>query len=294
MDTVISIRNLTKRYGKNLAIQDINLDVMRGEIFGYLGPNGSGKTTTIRTLLDFIRPTKGVVSVLGLDSRADSAQIRKRIGYLPGDIALYEKMTGRQLLKYIDGLRGGLDWEFVIQLAERFEARLDQPIRTLSKGNKQKIGLIQAFMHAPELVIMDEPTNGLDPLMQQEFYKLVEETNKRGATIFVSSHIVPEIERLCSRVGIIRKGKLVAVEEVEKLKEKALRKITFVFDKPIAKEEFESLPGVRDVEVEGNALKCTIKGAVDALVKAAGRHKVIKVISEDGNLEEIFLEFYAG
>ena len=294
MDTVISIRNLTKRYGKNLAIQDINLDVMRGEIFGYLGPNGSGKTTTIRTLLDFIRPTKGVVSVLGLDSRADSAQIRKRIGYLPGDIALYEKMTGRQLLKYIDGLRGGLDWEFVIQLAERFEARLDQPIRTLSKGNKQKIGLIQAFMHAPELVIMDEPTNGLDPLMQQEFYKLVEETNKRGATIFVSSHIVPEIERLCSRVGIIRKGKLVAVEEVEKLKEKALHKITFVFDNPIDKEEFESLPGVRDVEVEGNALKCTIKGAVDALVKAAGRHKVIKVISEDGNLEEIFLEFYAG
>ena len=268
MDTVISIRNLTKSYGKNLAIQDINLDVIRGEIFGYLGPNGSGKTTTIRTLLDFIRPTKGVVSVLGLDSRADSAQIRKRIGYLPGDIALYEKMTGRQLLKYIDGLRGGLDWGFVSQLAERFEARLDQPIRTLSKGNKQKIGLIQAFMHVPELVIMDEPTNGLDPLMQQEFYKLVEETNKRGASIFLSSHIVPEIERLCSKVGIIRKGKLVAVEEVEKLKEKALHKITFVFDKPIAKEEFESLPGVRDVEVEGNASRfCLAKIVVKKLNK---------------------------
>lgn len=294
MDSVISIRNLTKNYGKNVAIQGINLDVMRGEIFGYLGPNGSGKTTTIRTLLDFIRPTKGVVSVLGLDSRADSAQIRKRIGYLPGDIALYEKMNGRQLLKYIDGLRGGLDWNFVIQLAERFEANIDQPIRTLSRGNKQKIGLIQAFMHAPELVIMDEPTNGLDPLMQQEFYRLVEETNKKGATIFVSSHIVPEIERLCSKVGIIRKGELVAVEEVEKLKEKALRKITFVFDMPISKEEFESLPGVRDVEVEGTALKCTIKGPVDAVVKAASWHKVIKIISDDGNLEEIFLDFYAG
>ena len=293
MHAIIRMRNLTKQYGKKHAIKNIDLDVMKGDIFGYLGPNGAGKTTTIRTMLDFIRPTTGMVSVLGLDSRANSVQIRKRIGYLPGDIVLYEKMTGRQLLKYIYGLRGGLDWNFVMQLVERFEANIDQSIRTLSRGNKQKIGLIQAFMHVPELIIMDEPTNGLDPLMQQEFYRLVEETNKKGATIFISSHIVPEIERLCSKVGIIRNGELVTVEEVEELKRKALRRITFVFDEPVSEEEFANLPGVRDVEVEGSAVKCTIKGHIDALVKTAARHKVIKIISDDGNLEEIFLDFYA-
>ena len=223
------------------------LEVREGEVFGYLGPNGAGKSTTIRILLDFIRATEGSAKVFGLDSRASSRDIRKRTAYLPGDVALYDRMTGRDLLAYFANLSGGVDTGRVERLSERLRCELDQPIRSLSRGNRQKIGLVQAFMHEFELIVMDEPSSGLDPLMQQEFYALVEEAKAEGKTVFISSHIMPEVERLCDRVGIIRKGELIAVEDVDTLKERAFHQIELYFSEPVPAEAFAGLPGVRDV-----------------------------------------------
>ena len=213
---IIHTEGLTKSYGKNRGVIDVSLDVRPGEVFGFLGPNGAGKTTTIRTLLDFIRPNSGVAKVFGMDAHRQSREIRRRIGYLPGDLALYEKLKGAEMLRYMGNLRGGVEWDHVRELAERLHSDLSRPIRTLSQGNRQKIGLIQALMHKPELLILDEPTNGLDPLIQQVFYRLISEVE--GQTVFLSSHNLPEVERVCDRVGIIREGRLIAVEEVSRAK----------------------------------------------------------------------------
>ena len=292
MREVIQTNNLTKFYGSQLAVSNVSLDVHEGEVFGYLGPNGAGKTTTIRTLLDFIRPTSGSATVLGLNTRQHSREIRRRVDYLSGEMVIYEKMTGREVLSYLANLRGGVDWRFVDELAERLQCNLTQPIRTLSRGNRQKIGLVQAFMKKPELIIMDEPTSGLDPLMQQEFYRLVEEVKADGRTVFISSHNLPEVERVCDRVGIIRKGELVTVEDVSALKERALHRLEFHFATPVPQEAFDNLPGVRDVTVEGSVLHCTIMGKPDALIKAAARFDVVKLISHEPHLEELFLSYY--
>ena len=291
---VIHLESLTKFYGETRALHDIDLTVRAGEVFGYLGPNGAGKTTTIRALFDFIRPTSGKATVLGLDSQADAREIRRRVDYLPGDIALYDRMTGRELLKFLANLRGGVDWNYVEQLAERFQSDLNPHIRMLSRGNKQKIGLIQAFMKRPELIIMDEPTAGLDPLMQQEFYALVEEVKAEGRTIFISSHIVPEVERICDRVGIIREGELATVEDVHVLKERALHQLEFRFAQSVPPEVFANLPGVRDVVVEGTTLNCTVVGSPDAMVKAAANYEVVGLTSREASLEDVFLAFYGG
>ncbi|MDP7619481.1 MAG: ABC transporter ATP-binding protein [Dehalococcoidia bacterium] len=291
---VIHLESLTKFYGETRALHDIDLTVRVGEVFGYLGPNGAGKTTTIRTLFDFIRPTSGKATVLGLDSQADAREIRRRVDYLPGDIALYDRMTGRELLKFLANLRGGVDWNYVEQLAERFQSDLNPRIRTLSRGNKQKIGLIQAFMKRPELIIMDEPTAGLDPLMQQEFYALVEEVKAEGRTIFISSHIVPEVERICDRVGIIREGELATVEDVHVLKDRALHQLEFRFAQSVPPEVFANLPGVRDVVVEGTTLNGTVVGSPDAMVKAAANYEVVGLTSRETSLEDVFLAFYDG
>ncbi len=204
-DMVIRTEGLTKFYGRQRGVIDVNMEVQRGEVFGYLGPNGAGKTTTIRLLLDFIRPTRGRATIFALDTHKHSRDIRRRIGHLPGELALYENLTGAELLRYTGHLRGGVEWKFVEELAARLECNLSQPIRSLSHGNKQKIGVIQAFMHKPELFILDEPTIGLDPLMQQEFYRLIAEVKAEGRTVFLSSHILPEVERVCDRVAIISK-----------------------------------------------------------------------------------------
>ena len=291
---VIHLESLTKFYGETRALHDIDLTVRVGEVFGYLGPNGAGKTTTIRALFDFIRPTSGKATVLGLDSQADAREIRRRVDYLPGDIALYDRMTGRELLKFLANLRGGVDWNYVEQLAERFQSDLNPRIRTLSRGNKQKIGLIQAFMKRPELIIMDEPTAGLDPLMQQEFYALVEEVKAEGRTIFISSHIVPEVERICDRVGIIREGELATVEDVHVLKDRALHQLEFRFAQSVPPEVFANLPGVRDVVVEGTTLNGTVVGSPDAMVKAAANYEVVGLTSRETSLEDVFLAFYDG
>ena len=292
MSSVIQTSNLTKYYGSHPGVVDVSLEVEEGEVFGYLGPNGAGKTTTIRTLLDFIRPTSGSATVFGLDTRQHAREIRRRVDYLPGDIALYEKMTGRELLTYMASLRGGVDWTFVDDLAGRLQSDLSRPIRTLSRGNRQKIGLLQAFMSRPELIIMDEPTSGLDPLMQQEFYRMVEEVRAEGRTVFLSSHVLPEVERVCDRVAIIRNGRLVTIEDVNALKERALHQMEFHFAGPVPEREFKDLAGVQDLTVEDSVVRCTIMGKPDALVKAAARYEVVKLVSHEAHLEDVFLSYY--
>jgi ABC-2 type transport system ATP-binding protein len=291
-NTVIDTAKLTKYYGKQLGIEDVDLEVKRGEVFGYLGPNGAGKTTTIRTLLDFIRPTSGSATVFGLDIRQSSVDIHRRVGYLNGELALYNNMTGEDLLKYLGNLRGGLDWKYVRELAARFQCDLSRRIQGLSLGNKQKLGLLQAFMHKPELLILDEPTNGLDPLMQHEFYDLLTETKKEGRTIFLSSHILPEVEKVCDRVGIIRQGKLVTVETIETLKSHSVRQLEIHFARAIPKEKFSNVLGIRDILVQDKLLTCNVVGSLDALVKAAAQFEVINIISHEPSLEDIFMTYY--
>ena len=291
-EPIIMTRDLTKFYGKSLGVEGLNLEVQVGEVFGFLGPNGAGKTTTIRLLLDFLRPTRGRAKILGWDSRRGSLEIHRRVGYLPGELALYEHMTGRELLAYFANLRGHVDWTYVLGLADRFDFDLDRRIGQLSRGNKQKLGIVQAFMHEPELLILDEPTMGLDPLMQQEFYRLIGEVQVRGHTVFLSSHILPEVERICQRVGVIRSGRLVAVESVEVLKKRALRLLEIHFARPVPPEPFASLPGVVETWRENNVIRVKIKGPVDPVIKAAAQFPVVDVVSHEASLEEIFLHYY--
>ena len=293
-DVIINTTKLTKYYGKQLGIAEVDLAVNRGEVFGYLGPNGAGKTTTIRTLLDFIRPSGGSAAIFGQDARQSSVAIHRRVGYLNGELALYDDMTGEQLLRYLGKLRGGLDWQYVKELASRFQCDLPRRIQGLSLGNKQKLGLLQAFMHKPELLILDEPTNGLDPLMQHEFYDLLAETKKEGRTIFLSSHILPEVEKVCDHVGIIRQGKLITVETIESLKSHSIRQLEIHFAAPVPADKFTNIPGVRDIIIRDNLLTCTVVGSLDALVKAAARFEVANIINHEPSLEDIFMTYYNG
>ncbi|WP_336210149.1 ABC transporter ATP-binding protein [Nonomuraea sp. LPB2021202275-12-8] len=291
MTAVVQAEGLTKYYGKRRGLEDLTLEIQPGEIFGYLGPNGSGKTTTIRLLLDVIRPTRGHVRVLGAGSR--EAAVRGRIGYLPGELALEGRERARDYLDFLGRVRGGVPPARVDALAERLNADLSVPMRKLSKGNKQKIGLIQAFMHEPELLILDEPTGGLDPLVQQEFLAMVREVRAAGRTVLMSSHVLAEVEHVSDRVGIVRAGRLIAVEHVAALREKAMRRVELHFDAPVPPEAFQGLPGVRDLRVEGAALRCTIDGRPDALIKAAARFTVVHLVSAEPDLEEIFLTYYS-
>lgn len=290
--SIIQTHNLTKYYGKARGIIDLDLAVEKGEVFGYLGPNGAGKTTTIRTLLGYLRPSAGSASIFGLDAFRDAVAIRRRVGNLPGEFALYPKLTGEQTLRFFGNLRGGVDWGFVRTLAERLDVDLKRRVGQLSHGNRQKIGLIQAFMNRPDLLILDEPTIGLDPLVQQTFYELVDEAKANGQTVFISSHILPEVERVCDRVGIIREGRLVTVEGVAALKARALRRLEIVFDAPVPAEKFTNLPGVQDLTVSDSHLRCTVIGSLDAVIKAAAQFTVVDVKSEEPSLEEVFLTYY--
>ena len=293
-NVVIEVRGLTKRYGHARGVDDLTFEVGPGEAFGFLGPNGAGKTTTIRTLLDFIRPTSGSVRVFGLDPRREGVRVHQRVGYLPGELALYERITGEEVLASLADLRGGGgDMRARSrQLADRLGVDLSRRIHELSHGNKQKIGLVQAFMHDPDLLILDEPTQGLDPLVQQTFHSMVEEERERGATIFLSSHVMPEVERLCDRVGIIREGHLATVADIGELKAKALRRIEFHFDAPVPASAFERLPGVKEVMAHGDSVLLSVEGEVDAVVKEAARHRVVSLETREPSLEEAFLAFY--
>jgi len=291
-DGVIVAEGLTKFYGKTRGVEDLDFEVKPGEVFGYLGPNGAGKTTTIRTMLDFMRPTRGRIRVLGMDSKERSIDIHRRVGYLPSELALYPSMTGHEHLEYFANLRGGVDERAIQALAERVGCDLTVRIKSLSHGNRQKVGLIQAFMHRPDLFVLDEPSQGLDPLVQQEFYALVAEAREEGRTVFISSHVMPEVERLCDRVAIIREGKLITVEDVGDMKARSLRTIGFHFAAPVPAAEFERLPNVREVQVLGDTLRCSVTGPMDALIKLAARFDVVNVQTAEASLEDIFLAFY--
>jgi ABC-2 type transport system ATP-binding protein len=292
MSAVIETERLTKRYGRARGIDGLTLSVAGGEIFGFLGPNGAGKTTTIRTLLDLLHPTSGSARLFGLDSRRDSRAIRARLGNLPGEFSYDDRMTGGQLLRLFAELRGVRSLERAHALAERFQADLSRPLRELSRGNRQKIGLIQALFHDPELLILDEPTSGLDPLMQEEFLAVIAERRDRGATVFLSSHDLDEVGRVCDRVAIIRAGGLVAVEDVEDMRGRAYRTVTVRFERPVPAGDFERLPGVEAVDVDGAVVRFRVLGDLDAAVKAIARHPVADVEITRPTLEELFLAYY--
>jgi ABC-2 type transport system ATP-binding protein len=298
-DDAIAVRTagLSKDFGAGHGLFGLDLEVRRGEILGFLGPNGAGKSTTMRLLLDLIRPTAGSATVLGLDVRRDGLEIRRRIGFLAGDFALYPRLTGRAVLDYFAALRGGVDARVRDDLADRFDAQLDRPVRELSTGNRQKVGLIQAFMHEPELLILDEPIAGLDPLVQQRFHALLREVTDAGRTVFLSSHTLSEVERVADRVAILRSGRLVVVDTLERLRAVAVRRLEIELGDggagtARAVEELRALPDVKEATVEGGHVVVTFEGSADALVKALARHEVRSLRSRDDDLEEIFLRYY--
>jgi ABC-2 type transport system ATP-binding protein len=284
---------LSKTYGSGVrALTDLDLRVEQGEVFGFLGPNGAGKSTTIRILVDLIRPTSGGASLLGLDTRRDSVAARGRVGYLPGDLRLAERLTGREQLDSLVRLRGAAA-PLRDALCSRFGTVLDRPIRELSKGNKQKLGLVQAFMHRPPLLVLDEPTSGLDPLLQGEFRALLRETAADGRTVFLSSHSLDEVQHAADRVGIIRSGRLVDVDSVAALRERALRHVTIVFAGEVDTAPFAAIDGVRVRETTPARVRLTApEAAMDGVVKAAAAFDVVDLVSSPADLEEIFLELY--
>lgn len=288
----IASHGLTKRFGEFTALSDLDLTVQQGEVFGFLGPNGSGKSTTIRLLLDQIRPSAGSVQVLGMDSRADSLKIRAEVGYVPGDLALYPHLTGQQTLDYFARLRGGVDQTFVQELAERLHADLSRKVGEYSTGNRQKIGLIQAFMHRPRLLILDEPNAGLDPLVQQEFHTMVHEVRDDGRTVFLSSHTLSEVERVAGRVAIIRHGRLAAVERIDDLKAKAIRRLDLQFAADVPPDLFDGVEGIREADVSGDHAHISFDGPINPILHAAMEHELVDLHTRDADLEEIFLAYY--
>jgi ABC-2 type transport system ATP-binding protein len=293
-EPAISTQNLVKSYGRNRGLAGLDLEVDTGEVYGFLGPNGAGKTTTIRLLLDLIRPTSGTVRVLGHDPRAGAVALRRRIGYLAGDFLVDGRQTGRELLTYLGNLRGGVARPRIEGYAARLDLDLDRRIKGLSKGNRQKIGVVQAFMHTPELLVLDEPTSGLDPILQQEVVTMIREARHAGQTVFMSSHVMSEVQQTVDRVGIIREGRLVVVERVDDLRERSVRRVEIQFDAPVGAQEFDALPGVSGVSLDptGTVLRCRLDGRADALIKAAGRHTVLSFLAEEPDLEELFLGYY--
>ena len=295
MSTIPAIETtgLTKFYGRDRGIEAIDLTVRQGEVFGFLGPNGAGKTTTIRLLLDLIRPTRGQARVLGLDCRRQGVDVRRQVGYLPGEYRLYENLNGSQLLGYLGRLGGGGDTEAAAStLAARLGADLQRPIRDLSHGNKQKLAIVQAFMQPAPLLILDEPTSGLDPLVQQEFFALVNEVRAAGRTVLLSSHNLTEVERVCDRVASVRDGRLVAVEEMANLRGHELRLVTLTCARPLAATAFSEVPGLSDPAFADVELRCTMRGPLGPLLAAAAPFEIVDILSREPSLEEFFLALY--
>lgn len=296
--TAIETHSLTKTYGANRGIYDVNLTVNHGEIFGFLGPNGAGKSTTMRTLLGLMEPTSGRATIFGMDIVSESIDIRRRVGNLPGEFALEDRMTGREIVKLYAGLRGVRNLSYADELAERLSADLDRPTRRLSRGNKQKIGIVTALFHQPPLVMLDEPTGGLDPLVQDIFLDLLLEAKQRGQTVFFSSHVLAEIERVADRVGIIREGELVAVENPKELTGRTFRHVRISFPAPVSTEviaQFRRLDGVDHIDAsEAEHLAFQAHGDINAVVRLAGEFHLAAIDIERPSLEEIFLNYYSG
>jgi ABC-2 type transport system ATP-binding protein len=296
MSAIIEVEKLTKSYGSKRGIIDVSFQVEEGEVFGFLGPNGAGKTTTIRTLMALLRADSGKARIAGMEVWQQSVAIKKLVGYLPGELSLDPNLTGGQILTYFGHLRGGVDQAYLKQLINRFDLDPTRKFRQYSSGNKRKIGLIQAFMHRPRLLILDEPTNGLDPLNQQEFDRMVLEVRDDGRTVFLSSHILTEVEQTCTRVGIIREGRLVRVGGVAELKDIKHYVVTITFAQAVPAEAFKALEGVEQVEAlaDGQTLRVTVSGALDAVVKEAAQYSVISMTSHEPSLEDVFLRYYEG
>ena len=288
----IEIKDLTKYYGSQRGVEGINLSVATGEVVGFLGPNGAGKTTTIRLLLDLLRPNRGTAQVLGLDCQKNGLKVRQRIGYLPGEYRLYENLSGKQLLGFLGNVGGRVDWPYTQELADRLEIDLSRSIRSLSHGNKQKLAIILAFQHRAPLLILDEPTNGLDPLVQKEFFNLVADARSEGRTVFLSSHNLTEVERACDRVASVREGRLVAVHKIDAIRDKALRVITMTCARPLDAQAFAHLEGLHHPEFDGPVLRASIRGSLGPVIAAAAPFEILDLLSHAATLEEFFLAMY--
>ncbi|MBN1539021.1 MAG: ABC transporter ATP-binding protein [Candidatus Thermoplasmatota archaeon] len=292
-DLVIELNKLTKYYGKSRGIIDVDLSVRRGEVFGFLGPNGAGKSTAIRTILDLIRPTSGWARVNGMDPTKEGANVRRSVGYLPSDFGTYRSMTAKAYLRTLLEMMDHKGPDRINELAGRLDLDLKRRIKDFSRGNRQKIGVISAFMHNPKLVILDEPTTGLDPLMQQEFYRIVMEEKSKGNTVFLSSHILGEVEAICDRVGIIREGRLIMVENMSAFKRKTGKVLNVEFEKKVDPDIFMRLEGVSDIKVGGdNVLIMTVSSHIDGVIKELAKHTVIDLTYDEVSLEDLFLKYY--
>ncbi|MEW6471784.1 MAG: ABC transporter ATP-binding protein [Actinomycetota bacterium] len=289
-DVVVEARQLTKHFGPVVAVEELDFDVRRGEVFGFLGPNGAGKTTTIRLCLDLVRPTSGSVRVLGGIGR--DLAVRRRIGYLPGDLRLDPRYTATEVIAFFGALRGGVDEAVVNQLLERFDLDPNRPVRELSTGNRRKVGIVAAFAHRPDLLILDEPTAGLDPLLQYEFQQLLRQAVDGGATVFLSSHILPEVEVLADRVGILRRGQLVAVAGVDELRAQARQRIDFHVAGTVDAAVFAGLPEVVSLTTADGLVQVVVEGSVDRVLKAAAGLEVRRIVTHEADLEEVFLGYY--
>jgi ABC-2 type transport system ATP-binding protein len=292
MTAIIETERLTKSYGASRGIVDLDLEVDQGEVFGFLGPNGAGKTTTIRTLLDHLRPTSGRARIFGIETTADPVAIHRRVGYLPGEFTLYDRLTGGQTIEFFGNLRGGVDPAYQASLVERLDLDPSRRFKEYSKGNKQKVGLVVAFQHRPELLILDEPTSGLDPLVQQAFHGLVGEAQAEGRTVFLSSHVLSEVERTCDRVAIVRDGRLVRAGRVDTLRDLAHHQVELRFADAVPTAEFAALPGVSDVAVTDHTLRLRVAGPMSPVLQAAARHELLDFLSREPSLEETFLAEY--
>ncbi len=290
--SAIVCAQVTKDYGRGRGVFELDLEVRRGEVFGFIGPNGAGKTTTIRVLMDLVRPDRGHVHVLGMDARRDSLAIKRKVGYLPGELAQFPGVTAAYVIGLLAGLRGGVDGARIKLLADRFELDVGRKYEELSHGNKQKVALVQAFMHKPELLILDEPTLGLDPLMQREFRGLVRETVNAGATVFLSSHVLSEVQQVCDRVGLIRAGRLAQVGSLEQLRALRSHRVEARIERAVEERAVRAVPGVTDTTIEDHMVRCTVEGPMAPLLHVLDSAGIIELDSHERSLEEVFFAQY--
>jgi ABC-2 type transport system ATP-binding protein len=293
MTSAIVTEGLTKDYGVGRGLFDLDLDVPVGQVFGYLGPNGAGKTTTIRVLMGLARPTRGSASIFGLDCRSQAVEVKRHVGYVPGEPPQFGALRGREVIAYLGAMAGGVDKGYVRQLRDRLQLDLSQRFREYSSGNKKKLLLVIAFMHRPKLLILDEPTGGLDPLNQQEFYVMVREARRDGATVFLSSHVLSEVEHVCDRVGIIRRGRLVKVASMEELHDIRMHRVEMEFAGDVPVEAIRRADGVDGVTVENRRVRCLVRGSFEPLIAAVAGAHVVNLSSHEPSLEDAFLTYYA-
>lgn len=292
MNYAIHTVGLSKRYGQNWAVRGVELEVPKGSIFGFLGPNGAGKTTTIRCLMNFIVPTKGIASIFGMDTQDKTKEIHQMVGYITGEMAYYENLTGRQYITFMGNIQGRLDKKKINKLSKRLKANLDSKIKNLSRGNRQKIGLITAFQHSPELLILDEPTSGLDPILQQEFRKMVAEHQSSGNTAFISSHFLAEVEQICDLVAFINNGRVAEVLTLDKLHERSIHEFDVTLKTEAKKSMLSSVKGLKELKIDGDSLHCHIVGPVDGFIKAISKYPIRSLKTRELDLEEVFMRMY--